>query len=104
MSELVPEHESALQEQMTTTDILGRTKLPRGTVRRARREIGEALIGELKIERAKRAAITGMLAENQARQLAQALTIDDPAALMAAGDYIRALHAIGVNQVLKAGN
>ena len=103
-SELIPQQQATLNQQVNTVDIFGRQKISRSTVRRARFEVEEALIGQIKIERAKQAAISGMLAENQARQLAVALAGDDPNALMAADDYIRALHAAGVNQVLKAAN
>ncbi len=104
MSDLVPQQQAALQQHVNAVDAFGRQKISRSTVRHARHEIEESLIGQIKIERAKQAAISGMLAENQARQLATALSGDNPNALMAADDYIRALHAAGVNQVLKAGS
>ncbi len=102
MSDLIPTHQSALTSQGLNSNLVGSPRLSRQAIRRVRHEIEEALISQVRIERAKHAAIAGMLAEQQARHLASAVFGDSPEGQLAAGDYLRALHAVGVNQVLKA--
>ena len=102
--DLIPQQQTAVERRANAVDLAGNTRPSRSAVRRVRREVEEALVSAAKIERAKHIAIAGMLAENQLKQLADALSIDDAASRMAADDYIRALHAAGIAQVLKAGN
>ena len=104
MSELVPRQQAAIAQAFAAPDIFGRPKVSKATIRRLRVELEEAAVSQFKVERAKQTAVAGMLAENQVRSLADALYGDDPAKRMMADDYIRALHAVGVNQIIKAGS
>ena len=102
--DLVPRQQAAVASHLQSPDVFGRRRVSRQTLRRVQFEIEEAQISLFKVERAKQTAIAGMLAENQARRLAEALCGDDVEARMAADDYVRALHVAGVNQVYKAAS
>lgn len=101
--ELIPRHSTEIAQQLSGTDVFGRPRVSRAAVRQFRFEIEQAALDQLKIERARQSAVSGMLAENQARTLADALCGDNPEARMACDDYIRALHTVGVSRVLRAG-
>ena len=102
--DLVPQQQAAVAHQLQSPDVFGRRRVSRQTLRRVQFEIEEAQVSLFKVERAKQTAIAGMLAENQARTLADALCGDSVEARMAADDYIKALHVAGVNQVYKAAS
>ena len=101
--DLVPEHESALHDQMNGVDVFGRRRVSKRLVRRAQRQVEDELIEEIKFNRAKNAAVAGMIAESELRNLTRAIASDDPAALMDTDDYIRAIHALAVQRVYRAG-
>ena len=103
MSTLIPQPgalETYLVDQLVPKD---RQKASRVAIRRLRAEVEETAVSQFKIERAKAAAVSAMLAEDQIRTLAGSLANGDPARRMMADDYVRAIHAVGVNQILKAG-
>ena len=103
-NEIVPQQQSALTTQIMSPDLFGRPRVSKTHIVRVRNQVGEALVSQVKLERAKQTAVTGMLAENQLRNLADALCADNPNARMAADDYIKAYHATAITEVFKAGS
>ena len=101
--DLVHQQQTAITGHLMAPDIFGRPKVSKSTIRRLRFELEEAAVSQFKVERAKQSAVSAMLAENQLRNLADALYADDPNTRMMADDYIKAMHAVGVNQVMRAG-
>ena len=89
------------RDQALLPDMFGRPRVSKRAEREFRRTIEQATVLQLRLDAAKAVAVTAMLNEDQVRKLSAALHGGDPARQMYTDDYLAALHAVGIDAVLR---
>ncbi len=103
MSDIVHSQTEAVSHQLATPSLFGGVKMSRGAVAQVRRQVEQAVVDQFAIERAKQAAVAGMLAEHQVQQLGNSLWGEGPEGQLAAAPYVSAIRTASLTRVIRAG-